>query len=73
MFWLVLIVIPLLVVNVLVTMRLLKSHESRGRKALFAIAIWVFPFVGAFLVFVGISPPPVSPHPINDPHIPGSP
>ena len=73
MFWLVLSVISLAVINVLVTRRLLRSQESRGRKALFAMAIWGFPFVGALLVFIGISAPPVSPHPIDSPHIPGSP
>jgi Na+/proline symporter len=68
-----LVAVSIVILNVFVTTRLMRSDEARGRNALFAFGIWVFPFVGALLVFIGLAPSPVSPHPVNDPKNPGSP
>ena len=64
-------IIVLLVLNVLMMIRLLNSRESRSRKVLFSVGIWILPFFGALLVLLGVSPPGVSPYPIRDPKTPG--
>lgn len=69
--WFILFIALMLLGNSLVTLRLIKSRETFGRKFLFGVAIWLIPFLGALLVFLGTSPPGVQPYPIQDSNIPG--
>ena len=53
----------LTLLNVLVTRQLLRSAEIH--KILFFLAVWLFPFLGALLVFMGTRSVPVAQYPIG--------
>ena len=70
--WLGLAIALAVVINILATLLLLASKESRGRKWFYAFAIWLIPLLGPLLVFIGISPGPVNPYSICQSHVPWS-
>lgn len=60
-----------LCLNTVVTYVVVRSHDVAWRKAVFLVATWVIPFIGAMLVLIGIGSPPASPSNRPDqPHIP---
>ena len=59
-----LLAVAVVLINILATVQVLRSHEMH--KTLFVFAIWLVPLLGAILAFMGTRPATVAPYPIGD-------
>ena len=69
-FWMILFGIKVIVLNILVTRRVIRARITSFQRIIFLMGIWLIPYLGAFLAHVGSSSPPAEQNRVDNSWIP---